>query len=97
MYCNRLTAIAIIMLGLAFNPVMAEPGQKNTQQDKSNISTVTTQKEVWGDPEEESETVWTWFGMGYEMRNHGIKSSVSPLDDNGDSSSHDGGHQHQNK
>lgn len=97
MIYNRLIAMMILMLGLAFNPVMAESGPQNAQPEKSSSNAASSQKEVWGDPEEESETVWTWFGMGYEMRNRGAQSLLNPVEDNGDSGTQDGSQKHKNK
>jgi len=94
---NRLIAMMLIMLGFAFNPVMAESGQPKAQAEKSGSTTASAPKEVWGDSEEEDETVWTWFGMGYEMRNRTSQSFDNPVDENGDSGSQTGNQSQKNK
>lgn len=38
--------------------------------------------EVWGDAENEEGSSWTWFGMGYEMRNRRAQDS-GPSSDGG--------------
>jgi hypothetical protein len=71
--------------GLLFQTtsVVAAEQQGQPAQAETGALSSTQNPQVWGDPEEseENESVWTWFGMGYEMRNQGSSQSAdSPAD-----------------
>jgi len=69
----RLNFMLLCGLLLLANPLMAESVQDNLNSDNNDISPT----QSWGGPEqnEASESVWTWFGMGYELRNRGAVTS----------------------
>lgn len=71
----RLILMLLSGLLLLTNPLMAESVSDNLNSDINDIHAT----QSWGEPEqnEESESVWTWFGMGYELRNRGAVTSNS--------------------
>ena len=86
MKISRFIALVIVGLTLLVNVARGESAENsvNAAQNHNNQNAPAT--EVWGDPEEneEQESVWTWFGMGYELRNlRSSSKSVAPdIDDN---------------
>ena len=70
---QRLIIMLLSGLLLQANPLMAESVSDNLNSDNSDIPAT----QSWGEPDqnEESESVWTWFGMGYELRNRGAVTS----------------------
>jgi len=78
---------------------MAEPATKAGFQAHKKPSVMQQQPagDIWGDPGEndENESVWTWFGMGYEMRNKSIRSSVTGVEGDAGAGSHGHGEQNQ--
>ena len=69
----RLSFMLLSGVLLMAGPLMAESVQDNLNVD-SNDGPAT---QSWGTPDqsEDSESVWTWFGMGYELRNRGAVTS----------------------
>ena len=78
---SRLVAFVIVGLALQVNVARAESAENPGNAKKNDNNQNVPAAEVWGDPEEneESESVWTWFGMGYELRNlRNSSPSIAP-------------------
>ncbi|NNJ90236.1 MAG: hypothetical protein HKP55_01060, partial [Gammaproteobacteria bacterium] len=60
---------------LLANPLRAESVSDTFNTNMNDASA----NQSWGEPEQngDSESVWTWFGMGYELRNRGALPSSS--------------------
>ena len=69
----RLSFMLLGGLLLLADPLMAESVQDNLNADSNDGLAAPS----WGTPDqnEASESVWTWFGMGYELRNRGAVTS----------------------
>ena len=80
----RLIVFVAAGLLLQFNLAMAEPAvELPSKGEPEQFEQQPAASEVWGDPEaddEENESAWTWFGMGYELRNL-RHSSTQPAPD----------------
>lgn len=93
---HRLIGLLLGGLLLQANLLMAE----SVQNFPVDPGMAASGAQAWGDPEqnEEKESVWTWFGMGYEMRNQGAaRSTRSPSAVSADDTSGKGGNQHGRK
>jgi len=92
---HRLVLMLLSGLLLLANPLMAESVSDNLNENMNEAPAA----QGWGEPEQnaDSESVWTWFGMGYELRNRGAVTSSSQQSDgvdSADSSTGKGRHQH---
>ena len=83
MRCHRLVLMLLSGLLLLANPLMAESVSDNLNENMNEAPAA----QGWGEPEQngDSESVWTWFGMGYELRNRGAVTSSSQQSTGADS------------
>ena len=87
MKISRFIALVIVSLTFQVNAARGESAENSVNADQNNNKQNAPAAEVWGDPEEneEQESVWTWFGMGYELRNlRSSSKSVAPDIDDSD-------------
>jgi len=93
---SRQRLVLMLLSGLLLaSPLQAESVSENLNSDINAFPAT----QSWGgsDENEKSESVWTWFGMGYELRNRGAVTSSSQepgAADSVDGTSGKGRHQH---
>ena len=94
----RLSIFVAAALFVQINLAMAEPAADlPLKGEPDQVEQQPAVPEVWGDPEageDEKESPWTWFGMGYELRNYRHSSpDVAPDVSSDDPASTSGGKQ----
>jgi hypothetical protein len=96
---SRFIIVLLTGLMIQVNPVMAESDHENKWPEKNDAnSSQVHNEEIWGDPEnDETESPWTWFGMGYELRSRRENSSSKILTTDSEDSLPSGGRIHKQK